>query len=42
METFNNVVVFNFQNMPTNSLKALKEELSDCKFCLGKKKVMRV
>ena len=42
LQTFENVLVFSYQSMTTNSLRYLQNQLVDCKFCLGKKKVMKV
>ena len=40
--SFASVYVITYQNMTTNPFKALREQLSDCRFCLGKNKVMGV
>lgn len=41
-DNFKAIYVITYENMTTNPFKALREELSDCKFCLGKNKVMGV
>ena len=42
VDAFKSVYVITYENMTTNPFKALREELSDCRFCLGKNKVMGV
>jgi mRNA turnover protein 4 len=41
-DTFRSVCVVSYENMTTNPFKELKEQLKDCRFCLGKNKVMAV
>jgi ribosomal protein L10 len=42
MKRFKSVYVLTYENMTTNNFKALKEELSDCKFLMGKNRVLGV
>jgi ribosomal protein L10 len=42
MKEFKNIYVLSYENMTTNNFKALKEELADSKFLMGKNKVLSV
>lgn len=42
VDSFRSVCVISYENMTTNPFKEFKEQLKDCRFCLGKNKVMAV
>ena len=42
VDNYRSVCVVAYENMTTNPFKELKEQLKDCRFCLGKNKVMGV
>jgi mRNA turnover protein 4 len=41
-DNYSSACVVAYENMTTNPFKELKESLKNCKFCLGKNKVMGV
>lgn len=42
VDSYKSVCVVAYENMTTNPFKELKEQLKNCRFCLGKNKVMAV